>query len=504
MYQSRLKFAWTTLGVVTAVAAVIVIGGMVSLFPVGFMARIVVLLSGVVILGVFAATPSGVYTGWEERAGFTFLMVVVMLLVVWPRFLFLKAGPGPSVNGLTLALFGLLVYTIGALLRRREIRDRFLQNVRASAWFLAFLAIFLAWRFVAVTFTDYWLAATIEILRETVFLLAVVVGALAFTGKEKQEWVLIHVLLVSVAIATVVGVVELKLTHNLFLKFVDLDAASGASVNLRRTVLEKFREGAYRVQSTFDHPIVMGQFFAMMFSVVVATAAASRRFWRVFSLALLPAIVVMVAKSGSRSGLIGLAISASLVAALFVGLHMFRRGSRDAAKMWWFFVALGVATILVVLLANSFADALESILRLDRRSTEARVEFVVRGMPAIQDSPIVGYGYGMAALKAGLTGSDGYLTLDNYFLSLALDFGLPAVVAYAAMHLIALWRARRALAVPGPNGLVMAAFAVAIVVFLAIQTILSIPNNQSIVIVMALVIMQLGDNSRLVSTGEGK
>lgn len=499
MNHSRLDYAWIALGAVAVLAAILVLGGMISLFPVGFMARIVVLLGGVVVLGVFAATPGGVYTGWEERVGFAFLMVVVMLLVIWPRFLFLKAGPGPSVNALTLALFGLLVYTIGSLLRRREIRQRFLENVRASGMLLVCLAGFLIWRFISVAFTDYWLPAIIEILRETVFLLAVVVGALAFSGREKQEWVLIHVLVASIAIATMVGVVELKLMHNLFLRFVDFDAASGASVNLRRSVMEKFREGAYRVQSTFDHPIVMGQFFAMMFSVVTATVIASRRWWRIFALALLPAIVVMVAKSGSRSGLIGLAVSASLVMTLFTGLHIFRRGNRDASQLWWFFIALAVATTLVVLLANTFTDVLESIMRLDRRSTEARVEFLARGIPAIQDSPIIGYGYGMAALKAGLTGSDGYLTLDNYFLSVALDYGLPAVAAYVAMHLVPLWRARRALVVPRADGIVMVAFSIAIAVFLAIQTILSIPNNQSIVVLMAIVIMQLGDKKRLVA-----
>jgi hypothetical protein len=502
MLGKRTSYIAPAIGILVAVFLVFMLGVMIVLFPIGFMARVVIILGGLLVVGAFAGTAGRAYTGWEERVGFVWLMTVVMLLVLWPRYLYFKVGPGPSVNALTLSLLGLLVYTVGALMRRREIRARFRANSRDCRSLLISVLLFFGFRFLSLPFSDWWLAGTIDVLREMSFLLAVLLATLAFTGREGQERVLVVVLLCATALAVTAGFVELRLRHNLFQSIVDIDTSSSEAVNLARSVVQKFRGGAYRVQSTFDHPIVMGQFLAMMFCLVGVSAVMFDRGVRALSLILLPGIVVMIAKSGSRSGLLGLAVGVGLMCVLVLGLRIFRQGNRGVAEVWWFFVISAASFLALAFFANTFSEVFDSLLQMDRKSTEARLKFLGYAWPAIMESPLVGYGVGMAAVKAGLAGGDGYLTFDNYYLSVTLDYGIPALIAYILMLASPIWQAKRALGGDFKQGLIMMSLVVAILVFALIQSIVSIPNNQSVVIVLGITLMQL--SARVKSSRRGE
>jgi O-antigen ligase len=64
-------------------------------------------------------------------------------------------------------------------------------------------------------------------------------------------------------------------------------------------------------------------------------------------------------------------------------------------------------------------------------STEARVTQMHMGLPLIAKNPL-GYGMGKAASVLNFRLPGGQLTIDNYYLSLALEFGVLGLAAFVA------------------------------------------------------------------------
>jgi O-antigen ligase len=66
--------------------------------------------------------------------------------------------------------------------------------------------------------------------------------------------------------------------------------------------------------------------------------------------------------------------------------------------------------------------------KIERSSSEARMEMLDRGTNALQERPIAGYGDGQASIVAGLRGIHNIVTIDSYFLAVALNFGIPGLI----------------------------------------------------------------------------
>jgi hypothetical protein len=479
---------------------VFVLGAMAAIFPVGFMARITIALAGFVVLVMFAMSPPPSHARWGGRLGFGILVLVVFLLVLWPRYLYFRLGPGPNVNALTLSIFALLLYTLGVILRGGAPRLVLTENIRAANAFLVVFGLFYLTRFVAVMVSEHALAASIALTRELVLVGAVLLAALVFVSNRRREEALILVLLIATALTIAGGLIELQTKRTLFEKYVALDADDPQAVNLYRSIMQKYREGSYRVQSTFDHPIVMGQFLSMMFFVSLSLIVAAASRWRLMAVALLPAILFMVAKSGSRSGLLSLAVGLVMFAVGLLLVALPTRRTKSVAQLWWVFAGVAVFVFAAAVLSSVFADSVESLLKVDRNSTAARLEFLARGIPAAMESPFFGYGLGMAGLKAGVPGSDGYLTIDNYFLTIALDYGIPALALYTALHVIPIWRALTAGLPRFADATMVLGLASAIAVFVIVQSIVSIPANQAVVLLLCVILLRRS-NARAEESG---
>jgi O-antigen ligase len=481
------------LGVMILALGIITLGGMAAIFPIGLMARIAIAMTGVIVLMFFAMSSPQANTHWESRVGFALLILVTFLLVLWPRYLYFKLGPGPNVNALTLSVFALLLFTVGVLVRGGGPRQVFSSNIKAAKAFLVVFGLFYLTRFIAIFVSDHALAASIALTRELMLLGAVLLSALVFIDCQRKEQALVVVLLVSTVGAVLGGALELQTKKTLFEGFVTLNADDPQAVNLYRSITQKYREGNYRVQSTFDHPIVMGQFFSMMFFVCLSVVAAAKLRWRLLAVLLLPAIIFMIAKSGSRSGLSSLAIGLMMfsVGVLFIAFST--RRIKSVAQLWSAFVGLALVVTIGALYWTIFADSVDSLLKVDRNSTSARLEFLARGIPAAIASPLVGYGFGMAGIKAGVPGSDGYLTIDNYFLTIALDYGLPALILYATLHVVPVWRAFTAGLRNWEDAVLALGLASAIAVFFVVQSIVSIASNQAVVLLLCVILLRRTD-----------
>jgi O-antigen ligase len=102
------------------------------------------------------------------------------------------------------------------------------------------------------------------------------------------------------------------------------------------------------------------------------------------------------------------------------------------------------------------------------------------------DSPLYGYGIGAAVNLAGLPGSGGVYTLDNYFLTVALESGLPALFAFAMIFVLPMWIAFKYVTTYEANDSAFLAGAFGAVASLfAVRAVLSIPYNLTILFLLA-------------------
>ena len=97
--------------------------------------------------------------------------------------------------------------------------------------------------------------------------------------------------------------------------------------------------------------------------------------------------------------------------------------------------------------------------------------------------PVGGYGTGRATRILGYWGRS--LTLDNYYLTLALDFGFPGPIIFASlMGALAFGSYTRSRAGPPKDQLFYVGFLAAIVAFATTRTIVSMTGNMSFIYIL--------------------
>jgi hypothetical protein len=245
-------------------------------------------------------------------------------------------------------------------------------------------------------------------------------------------------------------------------------------------------DGLYRVRTRFSSSIGLGEYFSMALPFMLHLLATTRRrITRAILIASVPLMLYIVLASGSRLALIGYISSVALYV-LFAALRhwMQRRESLIAPAVLMVYPAAMTGFLALSLLWRR----LEVMVwggGAAEPSTEARHEMVRMGMPMIMHNPI-GHGIGQAAVTLGYIapGLD-LLTIDSYFLSVGLEFGVVGFIVYFGMFL---WSATRAgvtsLQTRDADVLFLSSAAIAIVNFVLSKTIYSQQENHPLAFIL--------------------
>jgi len=119
-------------------------------------------------------------------------------------------------------------------------------------------------------------------------------------------------------------------------------------------------------------------------------------------------------------------------------------------------------------------------------STDSRVGQYTRGLQKFLEWPF-GYGIGMGAavINPGLPKYQ--VSIDTYYLSVLLEYGVAGFVVYYGMFLIAIWEGvRRTLSKPvvDPNRAFLWPISVSLVVFIVVKSVFSQQDNHPVVFMM--------------------
>ncbi|WP_347311598.1 O-antigen ligase family protein [Defluviimonas sp. SAOS-178_SWC] len=173
------------------------------------------------------------------------------------------------------------------------------------------------------------------------------------------------------------------------------------------------RMGMDRVQFVFVHPIHYGLFCSLALSVYfIGLRGVISGFWRWIGMFIIIACCLMSVSSGPF-----------LSTMAQVGLIFYAFLFRNVDRRWLYFGLFFAFSYTVIELGSNRPGIVALMSLLTFSASTANVRFVLfeYGMAQIMRTPLFGIGFRQWDLPSWMTGS-----MDNFWLGLALIFGLPA------------------------------------------------------------------------------
>jgi hypothetical protein len=183
------------------------------------------------------------------------------------------------------------------------------------------------------------------------------------------------------------------------------------------------RLGLWRAQVVFPHPIHYGIFSLLPFSLVLVGLADSlRRLWRGLATFLIGLCCFLSLSSGPLLALM-----------VQIGLIGWAGALRRVPGRWIIFWSLAIIGYIVAEIASgrSAIYAIVSRLSFSANTAFSRRILFNYGVEQIGRAPVLGVGYNPWPLPAWMTGS-----VDNFWLFVAVRFGLPAFLLLAGAFLV--------------------------------------------------------------------
>jgi len=241
--------------------------------------------------------------------------------------------------------------------------------------------------------------------------------------------------------------------------------------------------GKYRVQTIHSTPLGCSEFLALVtpFAIHFAVGSYGRavRAWAALSL---PLIFYVILATDSRLGVVGFFLSCLLYLLAWGVMSWRTRGRSLVAPA----VVLAYPALAVAFLTATFTvQRLKSIVWGSggtAYSDQGRIDQLIAGIPKVLMRPW-GYGASRGAEELGYTNLAGTMTIDNYFLLIALDYGILGFIFYYGAILIAVWSSVKygimKIGATREHRLIVPV-GISLLVFFVIKTIFSQPTNHTI------------------------
>jgi O-antigen ligase len=445
-------------------------------------------LAALICIGVFAMPRQLTHS---DRACWALFLTMLALFCLYPSYISLRISGLPWISPLRIVLAILLVAWLYALRVSPVMQPRLMAFIRANRFFFWMLAVFVATQALGIPTSRQPMQAATKFALFQLYWTFPLFAILSMVNTERRLQTFFTVFITFAAFQCAIGFVEARLERVLWLDYLPPGFAADSEV-LQRILQGAFRAEGYRVQGTFSVSLLYAEFLVLMLPFALF-AFLDRRSITIRAVGLITAIAIVPAQylSGSRLGMVGSITVIILLGLLFV-VRVWRADKRSMAG--GFMVILAAAGLAL------FAAAFMSSPRLrvmtigggqHQASTDSRLEMWAMSPPRILERPLFGHGPGLGAETLGFTNPSGTLTIDSYWLSALLEFGLIGALALLAMISWAIWTGIRTyLDKSNPHRFVGGPAALALIAFLIIKTVLSqVDNHLLAFVLMALIIL---------------
>lgn len=276
-------------------------------------------------------------------------------------------------------------------------------------------------------------------------------------------------------------------------------AIEDESVQRVLTGATRAASGIYRVQSTFTTSLGFAEFMALTVPFLIHFAVTSRRFFvRVAAIAGLPITFFLIIITDSRLGIVGF-----FLAVLFYGLGWAAlRWRRERESLFGPAIVLVYPMVFVAFIIGTFTiGRLRHLVwgsGAEQYSTDARSEQYRMGFDILMSNPL-GHGIGLGAETLGFRNLAGVLTIDTYYLVIALEYGVIGFFIYYGMLLLTIYRGGEAAMTKAdrdPEQHYLLPAVIALSNFVVIKSIFSIESSHPLAFMLMAMIAALVAKSR--------
>ncbi len=378
-------------------------------------------------IGIIAVAPPS--KAVPRKLAISLLVVAAILLPLWPAYILLKFGSLPALTPPRLALYAVSALWAYDMTFSPWRRAQFVFAWRKSGAVTALFFTLFVLGVLSLPFSEGRSISIPEYVRQVIIWLVPFCAILTYCRRQRDFVLLIRVLTIAAVPVALIAIAEFasqELLANILSPFIADDAEW-----LRNAQALKIRDGAMRAQATHTHPLSLGEYLAFTAPFAAAFAVSAKTIVRraLWAGALL-IIAAAAVSTDSRGAMIVIVVSLGAMSALLASRWL----KRASASRWrplagLVFMLVVAATPIAAISAYGAVAGLGSISASN--STQSRLDQIEMAWPKIMKRPVGGYGTGRATRVLGYWGR--MLTLDNYYLSLALDLGIPGPLTFLAM-----------------------------------------------------------------------
>jgi len=487
------------------------IGLMLFCFIYGFFFSVLVpnafafLMAPLAILGLLViwALPQ---SNWAPTRSLEVLFYAMFIaLIVWPNYLAIALPGLPWITLLRLTSFPLVLILLVCVSMSEGFRARLRHSLKSLSAIPILLAMFVLIQLISIVFSrDIPNSIQKFVVAQTTWTAAFFAAAYLFLRPgQVKRWALI--LWAMAVFVSLIAIAEYRVGHLLWLghipSFLKIDDES-----VQRVLAGNMRAGTtrYRAEATFMTPLNLAEYLALTLPFVLHFSTG--RFppkVRIAAVISIPIILVGCYLTDAKLGTIGCLLGTLIYvfAASFRGWYRDRSGLVPAAVLFSYPVSLAfisacvlfVPRLKVMILGGSSHSA----------STDARITQYTVGLQKFLQWPF-GYGIGMGGETLGF-GRDvgGMISIDTYYLSILLEYGIIGFIVYYGMFAIAIYNG-------GKKGLFSKALSedksfvlpitVSLIVFIVIKSVLSQQDSHPIVFMMLGALVALFERSSAKAT----
>jgi O-Antigen ligase len=366
-----------------------------------------------------------------ERAMEWLFWAFLVSLLAWPNYLAVSLPGLPWITAQRLFLIPLTVLLLSSFSISSEYRQRAMQVFRANRWISGLMLVFVATQFLTIPFSDNISDATNRFVsNQFSWTLMFVIGCMLFVKDGRTDkwlrWVSIMVILLCI-----LGIFEYRQQGVLWAGHIPSFLAV-ADESVQRTLAGGTRSGTgmYRLQGTFATPLNFAEVLGLSTVLFIHAIFRARQFWqKALVAAYIPGHFMIIWGTDSRLGMIG--FFGSFLAYLFIwSLNRWKSKPNDIFAP---LLVLGYPVILTIFIGLSLTwQRLGSFIwggGAQQASNDARRAQWATFWPKFFRWPF-GHGPGGSGEALGYANGAGVLTVDSYYISIALDYGVIGFFAF--------------------------------------------------------------------------
>jgi hypothetical protein len=389
-------------------------------------------------------------------------LLFIFLLPLWPNYAELRPFGLPNIAPTRMLNLLLACFFVVCFFVSREAQELFVRRIRDNWRVFVLLGLLYLFKAISAFRGPSTIVGVYEFIKLDILVVlpCFFYALMVIKGREDVRRVML-LLVVSAALVSIITLIEAVLKRNLYTMFLPI-----ASAAMKLASVGGFRDSVYRAQGSFEHPLALSEFLSAVLPLALFLIVTGRRSWQrvglVVTIGLMCAAIYLTrSRAGAGAGAFALV--------LLILVYVVRRLSGAKNYIMQYLVYLQIPALLcsLALAGYGYKDYFVGKSLEEQRSTYLRVEMMDKGLPLVMQNPLIGLGAGRGSDAVGIKAAMGFTTIDNYYLALALDAGVPAValfLLFLSSLMYAAWRL--SIRMGGRDGLMAAVLGISILVFM--------------------------------------